>query len=65
MSKYFKYFEYAYLFIGAFFLFESIRIWNTERNRAYLFFFFVIVSIFMFFFKRRFRRKFEEHNKSN
>lgn len=63
MSKYFKYFEYAYLVIAAFFLFETIRIWNTERSRAYLFLFFVVISIFMFFFKRRFRRKFEERNK--
>lgn len=63
MSKYFKYFEFAYLIIAAFFLFESVRIWNTERNRAYLFLFFVVISIFMFFFKRRFRRKFEERNK--
>ncbi|MGM0933496.1 MAG: hypothetical protein ACQEWD_08640 [Bacteroidota bacterium] len=63
MSKYYKFFEYAYLVIGAFFLFESIRIWDTERGRAYLFIFFVVISIFMFFFKRRFRRKFEERNK--
>ncbi|KRG27994.1 hypothetical protein LDL76_07145 [Salegentibacter mishustinae] len=63
MSKYFRYFEYAYLFIAAFFLFESFRIWNTERSRAYLFIFFVFISILMFFFKRRFRRKIEERNK--
>ena len=63
MSKYYKFFEYAYLVIGAFFLFESIRIWDTERGRAYLFIFFVVISIFMFLFKRRFRRKFEERNK--
>ncbi|MBZ9632173.1 hypothetical protein LB465_15425 [Salegentibacter sp. LM13S] len=63
MSKYYKYFEYAYLFIAAFFLYESIRIWNTERSGAYLFIFFVVISILMFFFKRRFRRKIEERNK--
>ncbi|CAM4273950.1 LPXTG-motif cell wall-anchored protein [Gillisia hiemivivida] len=57
--KFFKYFEYAYLFIAAFFLFEAFRIWNEERNRAYLFIFFVVIAIFMFFFKRRFRQKLE------
>jgi len=57
--KFFKYFEYAYLFIAAFFLFEAFRIWNEERNRAYLFVFFVVIAIFMFFFKRRFRQKLE------
>ncbi len=59
MMKFFKYFEYAYLFIAAFFLFETFRIWNVERNRAYLFIFFVVIAIFMFFFKRRFRQKLE------
>lgn len=57
--KFFKYFEFAYLFIAAFFLFEAFRIWNEERNRAYLFIFFVVIAIFMFFFKRRFRKKLE------
>jgi len=60
--KFFKYFEYAYLFIAAFFLFETVRIWNTERSRAYLFIFFVVIAIFMFFFKRRFRQKLEKDN---
>ncbi|MCB7481525.1 hypothetical protein [Christiangramia sediminis] len=63
MNKFFRYFEYAYLMFAAFFLFEAVRIWSTERNRAYLFIFFVCVAIFMFFFKRRFRRKYEDRNK--
>lgn len=63
MTNFFKYFEYAYLFIAAFFLFETVRIWNTERERAYLFLFFVVVAIFMFFFKRRFRKKLEDRNR--
>ncbi|MGA8855183.1 MAG: hypothetical protein WB492_13495 [Christiangramia sp.] len=63
MSRFFRYFEYAYLFFAAFFIFEAVRIWNTERNRAYLFLFFVCIAIFMFFFKRRFRRKYEDRNK--
>lgn len=63
MMKFYKYFEYAYLFIAAFFLFETIRLWNTERNRAYLFIFFVIMAVFMFFFKRRFRRNYEDRNR--
>lgn len=63
MMKFFKYFEYAYLIIAAFFLFETVRIWNTERGRAYLFLFFVVIAIFMYFFKRRFRKKYEERNR--
>lgn len=63
MSKYFRYFEYAYLIFAAFFLFEAVRIWNSERSRAYIFLFFVAIAVFMFFFKRRFRRRFEKRNK--
>lgn len=63
MMKFFKYFEYAYLVIAAFFLFETIRIWNEERNRAYLFAIFVLVAVFMYLFKRRFRKKLEERNR--
>ena len=63
MMRFFRFFEYAYLVMGAFFLYEGIRIWNMERNRAYLFLGFTVVSIFMFFFKRRFRKRFEERNR--
>ncbi|RXG12206.1 hypothetical protein DSM02_3907 [Leeuwenhoekiella polynyae] len=63
MSKYFKYFEYAYLIFAVLFLYESFRIWNVERNKAYVFLFFVVVAIGMYFFKRRFRKKYEQRNK--
>ncbi|QED38200.1 hypothetical protein FK178_10940 [Antarcticibacterium arcticum] len=63
MTRFYKYFEYAYLVMAAFFLFETIRIWNEERNRAYLFIFFVIVAVFMYFFKRRFRKNLENRNR--
>lgn len=63
MNRFFRYFEYAYLFFAAFFIFEAVRIWNTQRSRAYLFLFFVVIAVFMFFFKRRFRHKFEDRNK--
>ncbi len=64
MSKYFKYFEYAYLFFAALFLFEAIRIWNEEPSKAYLFLFFVVVAVGMYFFKRRFRKKYEQRNQN-
>lgn len=63
MTRFYKYFEFAYLIFAAFFIFEAIRIWNTERSRAYLFLFFVAVAIFMFFFKRRFRKRLEDRNR--
>lgn len=60
MTKFFKFFEYAYLVFAAMFLFETFRVWNSEPNRAYLSFFFVIVAVGMFFFKRHFRKKYEK-----
>lgn len=63
MMKFFKYFEYAYLIIAAFFAFESYRIWSSDRGRAYIFIFFVALAIFMYFFKRRFRKKIEQSKK--
>ncbi|CAN5309229.1 hypothetical protein BH23BAC2_BH23BAC2_19120 [soil metagenome] len=63
MTRFYKYFEFAYLIFAAFFLFEAARIWNTERGRAWLFIGFVAVAIFMFFFKRRFRKRLEDRNR--
>ncbi|WGF93025.1 hypothetical protein QCQ61_02265 [Aequorivita marisscotiae] len=63
VNKVYRFFEYAYLIIAAFFLYETINNWNTQPNRAYLFLFFVVLAIFMFFFKRNFRKKMEERNK--
>lgn len=62
-SKLYRFFEYAYLIIAAFFAYEAINTWNEDRTRAYLFIFFVAVAIFMFFFKRNFRKRIEEKNK--
>lgn len=63
LTKVYRFFEYAYLIIAAFFAYEAINNWNDAPNRAYLFIFFVVVAIFMFFFKRNFRKKMEEQNK--
>jgi len=63
MKRAYKFFEYAYLVVAAFFLFETVRIWNEERSRAYLFAFFVVVAVGMYFFKRRFRKNLEDRNR--
>ncbi|MCC4213510.1 hypothetical protein [Leeuwenhoekiella parthenopeia] len=64
MSKYFKYFEYAYLFFAALFLYEAARTWTEEPSKAYFFLFFVVVAVGMYFFKRRFRKKYEQRNQN-
>ena len=63
MIKFSKFFEMAYLAVAAFFLFEGIRIWNIDRNQAYIFLFFTVIGIFMFFFRRHFRHKYENRKK--
>ncbi|ADF50997.1 hypothetical protein ZPR_0642 [Zunongwangia profunda SM-A87] len=50
--------------MGGFFIFETFAIWDTERNRAYIFIFLAAMAIFMFFFKRNFRRKLEKRQKN-
>ena len=63
MSKFFKYFEYAYLVFAAVFMITGVIELNKNPNQAYLLFGFSVIAVFMFFFKRRFRRRFEERNK--
>lgn len=63
LSKLYRFFEYGYLLAAAFFAYEAINNWSTERGRSYLFACFVVVAIFMYFFKRNFRKKMEDQNK--
>ncbi|GAB2779767.1 hypothetical protein [Salinimicrobium soli] len=63
MMKLSRFFEIAYLAAAVFFLYEAIRIWNTDRNQAYLFLFFVVIGVFMFFFRRHFRHKYDNRKK--
>ncbi|AGC77123.1 LPXTG-motif cell wall-anchored protein [Nonlabens dokdonensis] len=63
MSKFFKYFEYAYLIFAVVFVITGFYELGNDPNQAYLLFGMAAVAIFMFFFKRRFRRRFEDRNK--
>ncbi|OUS20236.1 hypothetical protein A9Q93_01520 [Nonlabens dokdonensis] len=63
MSKFFKYFEYAYLIFAVVFVITGFYELGINPNQAYLLFGMAVVAVFMFFFKRRFRRRFEERNK--
>jgi uncharacterized membrane protein YuzA (DUF378 family) len=63
MSKFFKYFEYAYLIFAAMFIITGFIELSKNVNQAYILFGMAAVAVFMFFFKRRFRRRFEERNK--
>jgi uncharacterized membrane protein len=63
MMKFSKFFEIAYLAVAVFFIYEVVRIWDTERSRAYVFIFLSVIAVFMFFFRRHFRKKYENKNK--
>ncbi len=61
--KVFRFFEYAYLAIMFFFIYEAYVEWRQEGERSILYMIFAIAAIFMFFFKRNFRKRFEANNK--
>lgn len=63
MIKFSKFFEWVYLLVGIFFIFEAFRDWNTEDGKSYLFIFLAAVAIFMFFFRRHFRHKYGNRKK--
>ena len=64
MTKYFKFFEIAYLIIAIVFFVETFLNWSTQREKAYLYLLFSVLAIFMYFFRRKYRRKFENQDKS-
>ena len=63
MMKFSKFFEVAYLGVAVFFLYEAVRLWDTESSQSFLFIFLSIVAVGMFFFRRHFRKKYENRKK--
>jgi len=63
MAKYFKFFEIAYLVIAVLFTVESILRWNSEPNKAYIFLAFAVLAVFMFFFRKKYRKRFQKHER--
>ncbi len=64
MTKYFKFFEIAYLIIAIVFAVETVLRWNTDRPKAYIFLFFSVLAVFMYFFRKKYRKRFENQDKS-
>lgn len=64
MKKIFRLFEYAYLGIMFFFIYQAFIEWKQEEGKTILYLCFALVAVFMFFFKRNFRRRIEENNKN-
>ena len=63
VMKYFKFFEIAYLIIAVVFAVETVLRWNTDRPKAYIFLIFAVLAVFMFFFRRKYRKRFENHDR--
>jgi len=63
MAKYFKFFEIAYLVIAVLFTVESILRWNSEPDKAYIFLAFAVLAVFMFFFRKKYRKRFQKHER--
>ncbi|WP_353779016.1 hypothetical protein [Winogradskyella sp. 3972H.M.0a.05] len=61
--KLLKFFQFAYIFFAALFLWDAIEHWSENRSRSYMSLLFTALAIFMFFFRRKFRRKFEDRRK--
>ena len=64
MTKYFKFFEIAYLVIAIVFAVETVLRWNSDRPKAYIFLFFSVLAVFMYFFRKKYRKRFENQDKN-
>lgn len=58
-----KFIQYAYLLIAVFFIYETVRNWNLDRDRAYMLLFFAVLAVFMYFFKKNFMKRFDDKSK--
>lgn len=54
--KFLKYFEYAYLVIGALFLVEAYLAFQEEGHKEWIMLGLALAAFFMYFFRRRFRK---------
>ena len=60
-----KFFQYAYLIFAVLFIYDGISKWNNGTNGAYIALGLAALAIFMYFFRQKFRKKYENKDKSN
>lgn len=57
------FFEYAYLAICGFSIYEAVRYWNSaDKQSFYMYVFFAVASLGMFFLRRITRKRHEDKN---
>ncbi|HEY5688372.1 MAG TPA: hypothetical protein VIS27_08720 [Yeosuana sp.] len=60
-----KFFQYAYLIFAVLFIYDGISKWNNGTNGSYISLGLAALAIFMYFFRQKFRKKYENKDKSN
>ncbi len=63
-SKFFKFFQYAYLVFAIIFIYDTVNKYMTDGTIAYMSLLLAALAIFMFFFRRKFNKRFEDNNNS-
>lgn len=61
--KLLKFLQYAYLAFVVLFIYDAIKNWNAEGNRAYISLAFAALALFMFFFRRKYSKRFHDRGK--
>ena len=61
--KSYKISEILYWIIAVLATYEAFSIWNTNRDKAYIFIGFTVLSVFMALFRRYYRNKFKNSEK--
>jgi hypothetical protein len=60
--NYLKFTQYAYLLAGILFIIDAFVKWQSQENFT-ISAIFAAVCVFLFFFRRKFAKKFDDHNK--
>lgn len=63
MGKFLRFTIYVNLVIAVLSAFMAYNLWDTDRNRAYIFVFLAVITGFMFFFRRYYLKKFEQRKR--
>lgn len=59
-----KFFQYAYLIFAVLFLYDAINKYINQGDIAYTSLLLAALAIFMYFFRQKFRKKYENKDKS-
>lgn len=61
--KIFKFFQYAYLFFAALFIYVAVRKYMETEVIDYISLLLAATAVFMFFFRKKFNKRFEDRER--